>query len=295
MLVSGDDEYEGLDDFVRNRNYIIPGTGVRIPVAPEVGFLFKVLPEQLYRTIMADGTTRPQDATAVMDRLKNALVDSYGGVGYLPAFVKPAIEVATNYSFFMESPIVGAGMRQRETALQYTESTSELSKMLGSMANISPAKLDYFIRAYSGMAGALFLSLSDSLASDKLDKPIYKIPQISTFMYDPTGRGYKSDFYQLREEVSKVTGTVDLFKREGRTEELVDYLGEEKMRVYALKGVVSKVERKLGELRRYRKIVASDAQLSGSEKREITDRIIEMETQLVRAYDIPQLRKMAGF
>jgi hypothetical protein len=294
MLVSGDDEYEGLDDFVRNRNYIIPGTGVRIPVAPEVGFLFKVLPEQLYRAVMTEGTMRPQDATAVMDRLRNALVDSYGGVGYLPAFIKPAIEVATNYSFFLESPIVGAGMQQRETALQYTESTSELSKMLGSIANISPAKLDYFIRAYSGMAGAMFLSLSDSLASDKLDKPIYKIPQISTFMYDPTGRGFKSDFYQLREEVSKVAGTVDLFKREGRVEELVDYLGEDKMRVFALKGIVNKVERKLGEFRRYRKIIASDSQLTGAEKRELTDRIIEMETQLVRAYNIPELRKMAG-
>lgn len=294
MLVSGDDEYEGVDEFVRNRNYIIPGTGVRIPVAPEVGFFFKVLPEQLYRFVMEEGSGRPQDASAMMDRISNAFVDSFGGTGYLPAVVKPAIEVATNYSFFLESPIVGAGMQQREAYLQFTENTSELSKMIGAAANISPAKLDYFIRAYSGMAGAMFLGLTDSLASDRLDKPLYKIPQISSFMYDPTGRGFKSDFYQLREEVSKVAGTVNLFKREGRTEELIDYLGEDKMRVYALKGVVNKIEKKLSELRKYRKMVASASQFSGEEKRAITDRINQMEVALVRAYDIPQLRKMAG-
>ena len=47
-LVTGDDEYEGLDEFVRNRNYIIPGTGVKIPVAPEVGLFFKVIPDRFY-------------------------------------------------------------------------------------------------------------------------------------------------------------------------------------------------------------------------------------------------------
>jgi len=296
MAVAGDDEYEGLDEFVKNKNYIIPGTGIRIPVAPEVGFFFKVLPEQLYRYINDEGTQNPQDAKALRERITNALGDAMGGVGYLPAAIKPALEVATNYSFFLESPIVGAGLRNRDPRFQFTESTSELAKILGDIANISPAKIDYFMRAYTGMAGAMVLDLSDAaLNPDRMEKPIYKIPQISSFMYDPTGRGLKSNFYKFREDVTEVRDTVNMLSREGRVEELEKYLTPEKIQVYALKGVVSKLENQLSDLRKYRKIVAADQQMSPEERRALTNEILQMERDIVQAYDIPQLRKMAGY
>ena len=295
MMMSGDDDYEGLDDYVRNRNYILPG-GFKIPVAPEVGFLFKVLPEQLYRTVMSDGVQTPQDTTAVAKRMTGAFVDAFGGMEYLPQLIKPVIELSTNYSFFLESPIVGAGLRNVDPKLQFTESTSELAKMLGGMANISPVKLDYFIRAYTGMAGTLGLEVTDSLMNpDRMGKPLYKTPQISTFMYDPTGRGFKSDFYKFREEVDKVTDTVNMMKREGKAEELADYLTEERATRYALRGMVSKVEDQLSKLRNYRKIIAADTTLSPAERREMTREILDQERELVKAYDIKELRKIAGF
>lgn len=295
MMMSGDDDYEGLDDYVRNRNYILPG-GFKIPVAPEVGFLFKVLPEQLYRTVMSDGVQTPQDATAVAKRMTGAFMDAFGGMEYLPQLIKPLIELSTNYSFFLESPIVGAGLRNVDPALQFTESTSELAKMLGGMANVSPVKLDYFIRAYTGMAGTLGLEVTDSLMNpDRMGKPLYKTPQVSTFMYDPTGRGFKSDFYKFREEVDKVTDTVNMMKREGKAEELADYLTEEKATRYAMRGMVSRVEDQLSKLRNYRKIIASDTALSPAERREMTRDILDQERELVKAYDIKELRKIAGF
>ena len=295
MMMSGDDDYEGLDDYVRNRNYILPG-GFKIPVAPEVGFLFKVLPEQLYRAVMSEGVQTPQDATAVAKRMTGAFADAFGGMDYLPQLIKPLVELSTNYSFFLESPIVGAGLRNVDPALQFTESTSELAKMLGGMTNISPVKLDYFIRAYTGMAGTLGLEVTDSLMNpDRMGKPLYKTPQISTFMYDPTGRGFKSDFYKFREEIDKVTDTVNMMKREGKAEELAEYLTEEKATRYALRGMVSKVEDQLSKLRNYRKIIAADTTLSPAERREMTREILDQERELVKAYDIKELRKIAGF
>jgi hypothetical protein len=295
MMMSGDDDYEGLDDYVRNRNYILPG-GFKIPVAPEVGFLFKVLPEQLYRTVMSDGVQTPQDTTAVAKRMTGAFVDAFGGMEYLPQLVKPLIELSTNYSFFLESPIVGAGLRNVDPALQFTESTSELAKMLGGMTNVSPVKLDYFIRAYTGMAGTLGLEVTDSLMNpDRMGKPLYKTPQVSTFMYDPTGRGFKSDFYKFREEVDKVTDTVNMMKREGKAEELADYLTEEKATRYALRGMVNRVEDQLSTLRNYRKVIAADTTLSPAERREMTREILDQERELVKAYDVKELRKIAGF
>jgi hypothetical protein len=295
-LVTGDDEYEGLDEFVRNRNYIIPGTGVKIPVAPEVGLFFKVLPEQLYRAVFTEGTQTPQDAEAVMTRIRDAATAALGGVGVMPAAIMPALEVMTNYSFFFERPIVGAGMRNLDPNLQFTESTSELAKLLGSIGNMSPMKIDYFMRAYTGMAGAIVLDTTDALANpDRLAKPIYRIPQISTFMYDPTGRGLKSNFYDFREGVAEVRDTINMLSREGRFEELEKYATPERLEKYAFKGIVGRIEKQLSELRKYRKIISSDTQMSPEERRRLVDEIAEFERQILRAYDIPNLRKMAGY
>jgi hypothetical protein len=296
MLVTGDDEYEGLDEFVRNRNYIIPGTGVKIPVAPEVGLFFKVLPEQLYRAVFTEGTQTPQDAEAVMTRIKDASIAALGGVGVMPAAIMPFLEVFTNYSFFFERPIVGAGMRNLDTDLQFTESTSELAKLLGSIGNMSPMKVDYLIRAYTGMAGAIVLDTTDALANpDRLSKPIYRIPQISTFMYDPTGRGLKSNFYDFREDIAEVRDTINMLSREGRFEELEKYVTPERLEKYAFKGIVGKIEKQISELRKYRKIISSDTQMSPEERRRLVNEIAEFERQILRAYDIPNLRKLAGF
>jgi hypothetical protein len=296
MLVTGDDEYEGLDEFVRNRNYIIPGTGIKIPVAPEVGLFFKVLPEQLYRAVFTEGTQTPQDAEAVMTRIKDASIAALGGVGVMPAAIMPFLEVFTNYSFFFERPIVGAGMRNLDTDLQFTESTSELAKLLGSIGNMSPMKVDYLIRAYTGMAGAIVLDTTDALANpDRLSKPIYRIPQISTFMYDPTGRGLKSNFYDFREDIAEVRDTINMLSREGRFEELEKYVTPERLEKYAFKGIVGKIEKQISELRKYRKIISSDTQMSPEERRRLVDEIAEFERQILRAYDIPNLRKMAGY
>jgi hypothetical protein len=295
-LVTGDDEYEGLDEFVRNRNYIIPGTGVKIPVAPEVGLFFKVLPEQLYRAIFTEGTQTPQDAEAVMGRIKDASIAALGGVGVMPAAIMPALEVMTNYSFFFERPIVGAGMRERDPEFQFTDSTSELAKLLGSMGNMSPMKIDYFMRAYTGMAGAIVLDTTDALANpDRMSKPIYRLPQVSTFMYDPTGRGLKSNFYDFREDVTEVRDTINMLAREGRFDELAKYATPEKLEKFAFKGIVSKIEKNLSDLRRFRKIISSDTQLSPEERRRTVDEINRVEREILEAYDIPNLRKLAGY
>jgi hypothetical protein len=88
--------------------------------------------------------------------------------------------------------------------------------------------------------------------------------------------------------------TVNLFKREGRVQELNDYLDEDKLKLYAMRGVTSKVEQQLGNLRKYRNIIATDPELSGSEKQEKIKEIQEQEKQLLLAYNIPKIREISG-
>jgi hypothetical protein len=295
LLVGDDDEYKGLDEYERAKNYIIPGTGVKIPVAPEVGFLFKVMPEMMTNYIVSQGTDRPESAINFRRAFTDAFVNSYGGMNLTPQLIKPALEVGVNYSFFTGNPIIGQGMKNVDPAQQFTSGTSELAKAIGGLTNVSPMKLDYLIRGYTGMLGAFALDATDALANpDRMDKPINRLPQVSTFMYDPTGRGYKSDFYRFREDVDRVVDTVNLFKREGRGQELLEYLTPERAQIYAMRGVVSKVQDTLSNLRKHRNIIANDPNMSGEEKRRITDDILAREKEILSAYNVPALREMAG-
>ena len=293
MLVGDDEDYKGMEGYERDKNYIIPGTGLKIPVAPEVGFMFKVIPERIVQYVVSQGTERPQDATAFYKGFKDAFINAYGGTNLTPQLIKPSLEVLTNYSFFTGNPIVGAGMKNLDPSMQFTEGTSELAKLFG-MAGVSPMKADYLIRGYTGMLGAFVLDATDAVANpDRMGKPVSKLPQLSTFMYDTMGRGYKSEFYGFREAVDQVVDTVNMFKREGRMEELKDYLTEAKMKLYAMKGVVHKAETQLANLRKYRNIIANDPQMPSDLKREKTDEILKQEKELLLAYNVPKLRGMA--
>ena len=293
MLVGDDEDYKGLEEYERDKNYIIPGTGIKIPVAPEVGFMFKVIPERIVRYVVSQGTERPQDATAFYKGFRDAFINAYGGTNLTPQLIKPSLEVLTNYSFFTGNPIVGAGMKALDPSMQFTDGTSELAKLFG-MVGISPMKADYLIRGYTGMLGAFVLDATDAVANpDRMGKPVSKLPQLSTFMYDTTGRGYKSEFYGFREAVDQVVDTVNMFKREGRMEELKDYLTEAKMKLYAMKGIVHKAETQLANLRKYRNIIANDPQMPSDLKREKTDEILKQEKELLLAYNVPKLRGMA--
>ena len=294
LLVGDDDEYKGVDEYERAKNYIIPGTGLKLPVAPELGFMFKVVPELMTNYIISQGTERPDDAANVYRAMRDAFVNSYSGVNLTPQLIKPALEVAVNYSFFTSNPIVGQAMKNVDPAEQFTSSTSELSKFVGDMAGISPLKLDYLIRGYTGMLGAFVLDATDAVANpNRVEKPINKLPQVSTFMYDPTGRGYKSEFYRFRESVDRVVDTVNLFKREGRADELREYLTEDRLRLLAMRGVTGKIEDTLSRLRKYRNIVASDPNMSGEEKAEITQEVQAREKAILLAFNVPKLRQMA--
>lgn len=294
-LVGDDEDYKGLDDHERDKNFIIPGTGLKLPVAPEIGFLFKVIPERMYQAIVREGTERPVDAKTFMRGMRDSIINAYGGVNLTPQLLKPAIEVATNYSFFTNNPIVGINMAGKETYLQFNSGTSEIAKLFGYIG-ISPMKVDHLLRGYLGTVGGVMLDVTDAVADpERMNKPINKLPLIKTFMYDDTGRGYKTEFYQFREDVDKVVNSVNTFKREGRTEELQEYLTEDKLKLYAMRGVVNTVEDQLGKLRRYRNIIANDSDLTPAEKREKTDEILERERELLLNFNIPRLKQVAGY
>ena len=298
-MVAGDDEYEQLRDYEKDKSFIIPGTGLKIPVAPEVGFMFKVIPERMYHYIMSQGTERPDDAKKTMIGLRDAFIDAFTGPNLTPQAVKPALEVMVNYSFFTGAPIIGRGMDTKEAYLQFTNSTSELAKLIGGATNTSPMKWDYLMKGYTGIAGGTVLALSDEVISqatgaERPDRRIYELPQFRTFMYDKVAGGDKEDFYSLRDEVRRTVDTVNALKAEGRVEELEKYLeNPDKFGLYLLKSSINGIEQRLEYIRKYKKFISADPNMPGADKKDMLEDFELLENELLRTYNIPQLRAYA--
>ena len=297
MLVSGDDEYEGLRDYDKNKHFIFPGTGMKMPVAPEVGLLFKVIPERLYGYLISQSTDRPKDATELRKAIANAAFDALSGPNLTPQAVKPILEVYMNHSFFTNAPVVGRGMEYMAPNMQFTDATAELAKLLSNTAEqagveLSPMKLEYLFRGFTGIAGGALLDISNSMFGDRPDKRLYEQPFAKTFMYDKVPGGYKEGYYAFRESINEVTTTVNALKAAGRADELVDYLeGDQKLTLYALRSTINKVDDQLGDIRNFKKIIAADPNMSGKDKKDAIEELEEAENDMVKAYNIPYLRK----
>jgi hypothetical protein len=298
MMAGDDEEYEGLRDYEKDKNFILPG-GFKVPVAPEVGLLFKVIPERTYRYIVSQGTESPEDATGFRKAIASAAFDALSGPNLTPQAIKPLLEVSVNYSFFTDSPIVGRGMENIAPAQQFTSSTSEVAKMLGTIGEqlglgISPLKADYIIKGFTGIAGGTLLDITNAMYSDRPDRRMYELPIFKTFMYDKVPGGYKEQYYDFRNRVDQVADTINMLKAQGRGDELDKYMTDERLALLAYRRVLNRIDQKFEDMRRYKRIVAEDTTMSSAEKRDIIDEIEQQENEMLKAYNIREMRKEAG-
>jgi len=298
MMVGDDEEYEGLRDYEKDKTFILTG-GFKVPVAPEVGLLFKVIPERTYRYIVSQGTESPEDATAFRKAIASAAFDALSGPNLTPQAIKPLLEVGVNYSFFTGAPIVGRGMENIAPAQQFTSSTSEVAKMLGTIGEglglgISPLKADYIIKGFTGIAGGTLLDITNAMYSDRPDRRVYELPIVKTFMYDKVPGGYKEQYYDFRNRVDQVADTINMLKAQGRGDELDKYMTDERLALLAYRRTLNRIDQKFEDMRRYKRIVAEDPTMSGAEKRDIIDEIEQRENELLKAYNIREMRKEAG-
>jgi hypothetical protein len=120
---------------------------------------------------------------------------------------------------------------------------------------------------------------------------MYELPAFKTFMYDKIPGGYKEQYYDLREKVEQVVYTMNGLKAQGRAEELEAYLTDDRLNLLALRQSMNRIDQQLEKLRAFRKVISNDPGLSGAEKKDQLDEIERTENELLRAYNIPALRK----
>jgi hypothetical protein len=238
------------------------------------------------------------DNRKLLRAMRDGVVNAVAPSAPIPQAVKPSLELLVNYSSFTGRSIIGKGQESLESFRQYTETTSELAKAIGEATNISPIKLDYFIRGTLGMFGGTLLHYGSALygSASKVEVPESRLsdnPQLRAFFSGREGSGLRQDYYDLRDKIDTVNRTVNDIMRK-TPDKLQDYL-EENKELYALaaSGFTGKMDKWVAMFREARQAVLSSG-VSAEEKRA---RIAELEKQEVEMFaraSLPQLRKFSG-
>jgi hypothetical protein len=141
-LVQDEEEWQRADQETRD-NYWIIGN-MKFPIPFELGVMFKVLPERIMAYTMGEDTGEQVRASIARQVLGTLSFNP------IPQAVLPLIEASSNYSFFLQRDIVGMGKKDLAPEFQTSEGTSQIAIQLGQTLGISPMKIDYVIRGYTG-------------------------------------------------------------------------------------------------------------------------------------------------
>jgi len=204
----------------------------RIPKPFELGYVFGTLPE------LALDYVQSKDPTAIKEFIKNLALDNATSVVPIPDIAKPFIESFSNKSLFTKKPIVPRSLEGLLPEYQYTEYTSETSKILGKLIRqisgeysgvSSPARIESTINNWTGTLGRTFVNVLDKaligagIVEDpiKPEQTLADIPVIRAFVVrNPSaGSEYITTFYDKYDKVSKVFNTIDRLQKEGNFQE----------------------------------------------------------------------------
>jgi hypothetical protein len=181
-LYHDDERIKALPDWRKNFCWNIPipnGPIISIPKPFELGIIFGSLPERTLDYIAKDD---PEAIQSITKAIKDGAAP-----GLIPTAALPIIENIANYSFFMDRPLEGEALQGLPKGMRARSYSSELSKRTGKITNLSPIKIDNWIRAWTGTLGKQTLDLLDPVLEEKAvprpEKKWYEIaPGIKGFV-----------------------------------------------------------------------------------------------------------------
>ena len=299
-LCADDDEYQKMDPQIRDHHLLIPGTAFMLPLRQDLTLLPKLVAEYAYMGMTDNSFT---DGKKIRRAMSNSLANMVMSPTAVPQAFKPIFEVATNHDFFTGRSIIGQGIAGKVTEEQYTATTSELAKFIGSSGLIAPVNVDHLIKGYLGTTGGLGLQLSSAIVNGANGVPapekswqdaLASTPGLSAFVVKEYGNADKNDYYELRDEVDKVNNTFNAMKKDGRYEDAKEFLAEN-MDVLKVKTQVNNINNQLTKLREREKQIyaAPETRMSAEQKGDEIKRIRETEKKLLA--NVHKLRQMAGY
>tara|TARA_Y100000310_G_scaffold303307_1_gene341549 strand:+ start:7 stop:1329 length:1323 start_codon:yes stop_codon:yes gene_type:complete len=232
LAVHDDEEYKNTPENLRDDWWLLPmpkgRLGLKIPIPFEVGLFYKVIPEQILRTISED----QHDFGDMTDAMKRQVFNTLW-LDLRPQAIRPMIDAMANRSVWTRDQIVPTWMNNSVAASeQYNPATNEVARLVSkSLDSIpllksmdfltSPMKMEYMLRQYGGTLGTYIMVLTDRLIREAGDKNIVgtpsdfgfdtwdKMPLIGDLLYDrESGGGYQESFYKMLEDLELILSTI---------------------------------------------------------------------------------------
>ena len=238
LAMHDEEEYKNTPEDLKDDWWLLPmpkgRLGLKIPIPFEVGLFYKVIPEQILRTLSEDQHDFGDMADAMKRQAFNTL-----WLDLRPQAIRPMIDAALNRSVWTRGQIVPTWMDNSVAASeQYNPATNEIARLVSKGLDsipllkdmdflTSPMKMEYMLRQYGGTLGAYVMVLTDRLIREAGDKNIVgtpadfgfdsldKMPMIGDLLYDrESGGGYQESFYEILEDLDLVLSTIG--EMEGR-------------------------------------------------------------------------------
>lgn len=283
-LMQDDEAYQNANDDEKYSNWFVPNPFgedyIKVPIPFEVGLLFKAVPEALTNVIFGDEKARDAFSTIAKMAWNNV-------PNIAPAAGKPIVELAANYSFYTGRAIESERMQQLEPGERYNERTTEFAKTLGGMLNISPIKIEYLIRGYTGSVPLAVASMANPIlrGGEAGEKPDTRgligaeTPLIGSFFQPKDATGLINKAYKDMDDIVKAKQTYKKMVEEGREDDAESYL-EANADVIGMASLAGKFRQQMGELTKQERMVRADTSLSGKEKRDQLDEIRQAKIEL---------------
>ena len=287
-LMQDDEAYQNANDDEKYSNWFLPNPfgeeHIKVPIPFEVGLLFKAVPEALVNTIFGDA--KAKDSMSAIAKMAWNNVPNFG-----PSAVKPIVEIATNYSFYTGRDIENARMMQYEPGERYNERTTEIAKSIGGALNISPTKIEYLIRGYTGSMPLAIASMANPILrkDEGGEKPDTRslvgseTPLIGTFFQPKDAGGLINKAYGDMKDIITAKQTYNKMLEEGRDVEAQGYL-DANADVMAMSSMAGKFRQQMGVLTKQERAIRSATGVSGKEKREALDEIRQAKIELAKEF-----------
>ena len=287
FLTHDDDEYKKQEQETRDNYWLIPSMGIKIPIPFEVGVIFKVIPERIAEYFFGNDTGKD-----FADSMKRNFMNTFA-FNLIPQTVLPIYEAKTNFSFFTQRNIIGAGLEGVAPEYQVGPSTSQLAAFLGKELGYSPMLIDHVIGGYTGTFGSYAVDVIDAIAFANADvqrpsKRFEQLPVFKRFLLDPQAKGNVTAYYDLKNAVDEAVRTSNFLEKTSNFEEMGKY-NEETLKVLASKEFISDMERDMKELREMSTFVRSST-LSPDDKRDMLMSITDAENAMTA--NVKYLRKL---
>jgi hypothetical protein len=287
-MMQDDEAYQNANDDEKYGNWFFPNPfseeHIKVPIPFEMGLLFKAIPEAVINTAFGDEKAR--DTISAIGKMAWNSIPISG-----PQGVKPLLEVAINHSFFTGREIESARLQRYEPGERYTERTSEIAKLIGGTLNISPVKLEYLIRGYTGSLPLAVASLANPVlrSSEAGEQPDTRgllsseTPLVGSFFQAKDASGLVNKAYKDMEEIMQTKQTYEKMVEEGREKE-ADAYATANADMIAMGTLAGSFRKKMGELIKAERNIRADQTMSGGQKRAELDAVRQDKIALAKEF-----------